>query len=128
MTLQNPLLALLQPGRAVSGSLSPGSRYATVGIAELERPDGEKIVYLRRRILPQPETLVLAATHRMEQAERLDHVAAHSLGDPELFWRLLDANPVLRAEELEVTGRRLRITLPEGSPDVGGLGGAGDAS
>lgn len=117
-------MALLQPGRAVSGALAPGSRYAAVGIAHLELPSGEQIVYLRRRFLPQPDTLAQVGTHTVIQDERLDLVAAHELGDPELFWRLLDANLALRAEELEVPGRRLRITLPGGMAAPEGEGGA----
>jgi len=49
------------------------------------------------------------------RGERLDHIAAHYFGDPELFWRICDANRAMRPEELtETEGRRLLITLPEG--------------
>lgn len=125
MTLPaNALMALLQPGRAVSGALAPGSRYAGVGVAHLERPSGEKVAYLRRRFLPQPDTLAEVGVHTVLQGERLDLIAARELGDPELFWRLLDANVALRAGELELPGRRLRITLPEGMTGPGGTDGA----
>ena len=41
--------------------------------------------------------------------------SARYLGDPELFWRLCDANVAMRPAELtETIGRRLHITLPEG--------------
>ncbi len=51
----------------------------------------------------------------MTQGERLDNIAATFLGDPELFWRLADANRAMQPEELvQTVGRRLRITLPEG--------------
>jgi hypothetical protein len=36
----------------------PNSRYNGVATAELTGPDGEKIVYLRRRFIPDPATLV----------------------------------------------------------------------
>jgi len=36
----------------------PNSRYNGVPTAELAGPDGEKIVYLRRRFIPDPATLV----------------------------------------------------------------------
>ena len=49
------------------------------------------------------------------QGDRLDNIAARYLGDPELFWRLCDANVALRPTELtETIGRRILITLPEG--------------
>ena len=37
------------------------------------------------------------------QGERLDNIAAAFLGDPELFWRLSDANGAMRPEELVQT-------------------------
>ena len=51
------------------------------------------------------------------QGERLDNIAANYFGDPELFWRVADANRAMHPKELtETIGRRLRITLPEGIP------------
>ena len=53
----------------------------------------------------------------MTEGERLDHIAAKYLGDPEQFWRLCDANGAIRPNELlEPVGRRIRITLPENIP------------
>ncbi|HZT57821.1 MAG TPA: LysM domain-containing protein, partial [Pyrinomonadaceae bacterium] len=54
--------------------------------------------------------------HTVTQGERLDQIAAQYLGDPEQFWRICDANGALRPEELLETGRRVRLTLPEGVP------------
>lgn len=55
------------------------------------------------------------------RGDRLDNLAAQYLGDPELFWRLCDANSALHPEELtERVGRRLRVTLPEGIPGAPG--------
>ena len=48
------------------------------------------------------------------QGERLDNITAEYLGDPELFWRVCDANNVIAPEELEQVGTHIRITLPEG--------------
>ncbi|HYJ93740.1 MAG TPA: LysM domain-containing protein, partial [Vicinamibacterales bacterium] len=52
--------------------------------------------------------------HVVVEGERLDLIAAKYLGDSEQFWRICDANGAVRPAELEVVGRRLRITLPEG--------------
>jgi hypothetical protein len=55
--------------------------------------------------------------HTVTQGERLDNIAAQYLGDPEQFWRICDANAVLRPDELtDTTGRRIRITMPAGIP------------
>jgi len=57
----------------------------------------------------------LLQEHVVRQHERLDNITARYLGDPELFWRICDANRAMRPEELtEAIGRRLRITWPEG--------------
>lgn len=97
----------------------PTSRYFTVETTALESPDGTVTVYLRRRLVPQPERLALLEEHVVLFGDRLDNVTARYFDDPEQFWRIADANRALRPEELvERVGRRLRITLPEGVPGV----------
>jgi len=93
------------------------SRYYGIPTTTLETPDGRKIAYVRRRFVPPPERFELLLEHVVTQAERLDNITAQYFADPELFWRLCDANGAIRPEELiETIGRRLRITLPEGIP------------
>jgi hypothetical protein len=93
------------------------SRYYGLATVTIERPDGEKIVYVRRRFVPPPERFELLQEHTVTQGERLDNITAQYLGDPEQFWRICDANGAIRPDELtETIGRRLRITLPEGIP------------
>ena len=61
----------------------------------------------------------LLLEHTVTEGDRLDNIAARYLGDPEQFWRICDANGVMRPDELtETVGRRLRITMPEGIPGV----------
>ena len=92
----------------------PTSRYANLELARIE-VNGEAVIYVRRRFVPQPEQFAAIGEHTVVRGERLDHIAAHYFGDPELFWRICDANRALRPEELtETEGRRLVITLPEG--------------
>jgi len=94
----------------------PTSRYAGLEIATITI-DGETHAYVRRRFLPPVEKLAIVGEHVVAQGERLDHIAARYLGDPELFWRICDANRALRPDELtETIGRRLVLTLPEGVP------------
>lgn len=93
------------------------SRYSGIETATLETADRRTLTYLRRRFVPPPERFTLLQEHTVTEGERLDNLAAQYLGDPEQFWRLCDANGVLRPDDLTNTiGRRLRITLPEGIP------------
>lgn len=101
-----------------TGNFAPNSRYYGLETKELE-VGGQKVRYLARRFIPHPEGLAVIGLHTVSQSERPDHVAAHYLNDPELFWRIADANRVLRPEELtETVGRRLKITLPPGMTGV----------
>jgi hypothetical protein len=90
------------------------SRYAGLSLAEYVTADGRTIVYVRRRFVPRPELFETLVEHLVTAGERLDTVTAQYLGDPEQFWRVCDANGVIAPAELEVVGRRVRITLPEG--------------
>lgn len=95
--------------------ISATSRYAAVGRARLELAEERVIVYLQRRFLPPAETLAEIQRHTVKQGERLDQIAAQYLNDPELFWRICDANNAMMPDDLTAEpGRRLRITLPEG--------------
>lgn len=97
--------------------LPPTSRYYGLGIEIFESPDGREVAYFVRRFVPSADRFALLQEHVVSRGERVDHLAARYLGDPEQFWRLCDANTVMRPEELtETLGRRLRITLPEGIP------------
>ena len=109
------LEALLRLGVVRSNPFPPESRYQTIGVSTLETPDGRAIPYLRRRFVPPPERFSLLQEHTVLQGERLDQIAAQYFANPELFWRICDANAAVRPEELtEETGTVLRITLPEG--------------
>ena len=95
----------------------PTSRYHDVEIATLTMPDGRTIAYLRRRVVPPPESMALLREHTVRAGERIDQITATYLGDPEQFWRVADANRAVAPEELtDEAGRRLRITLPPGIP------------
>lgn len=95
----------------------PNSRYYGIDTAKFETKEGKTFVYLRRRFIPPPERFALLQEHTVTQGDRLDNLADQYLGDPELFWRICDANAAMYPDELiEVIGRNLRITLPEGIP------------
>jgi hypothetical protein len=115
--MTDPMQLIFQPGALKTSLFPPTSRYHGIDTVTLETAAGLTIVYLRRRFVPSPDRFALLQEHAVEQGDRLDNLAARFLGDPELFWRLCDANNALRPDELtEEIGRRLRITMPEGFP------------
>lgn len=90
------------------------SRYHDIDTATFTTPDGRTVAFVRRRLLPQPGDLRLLVEVVVAQGERLDMITARSLGDPEQFWRVCDANEANRPDELTAAaGRRLRIPVPE---------------
>jgi hypothetical protein len=95
------------------------SRYEPIETATLSLPDGRVVAYKRRRFLPQRGDATPVAQVAVAQGDRLDAIAARSLGDPEQYWRICDVNGALDPTELtEEPGRVLDIALP--SPQPGG--------
>jgi hypothetical protein len=94
----------------------PSSRYFNLETATLavKEPDGtvRSVTYKRRRFIPSNAGQTELLEHRVAQGERLDHLSYRYLGDPLQFWRVCDANLVLRPEELEEIGRTVRIAMP----------------
>lgn len=114
--MTDPLQSFLQIS-AKPSPFPPASRYSGIDTTQLVTADGRTITYLLRRFVPLPDQFTLLQEHTVTEGDRLDNLAAQYLGDPELFWRLCDANNAIRPEELtETVGRTLRITLPEGIP------------
>jgi nucleoid-associated protein YgaU len=89
-----------------------GSRYATVGEAELIDRQGRVIRYKRIRFIPPTPAQV---GHRVSQGERLDQIAFRYYRDPERFWRICDANLAMLPEDLvSEVGRTIQIPPAEG--------------
>jgi lipopolysaccharide/colanic/teichoic acid biosynthesis glycosyltransferase len=111
----DPVQAMLAQTALQRTLFAPTSRYYGLDTASLTAGDGRPIIYIVRRFVPSADKFQLLQFHTVTQDERLDNVTARYLGDPELFWRLADANSAMRPEELvEKVGRKLRITLPQG--------------
>lgn len=120
--MNDPLKALLDAGALSTSKFPDNSRYHSVEIATLEHNGKESIAYLKRRFVPPPENFSVIHEHTVVEGDRVDNLAAQYMGDPELYWRLCDANGVMRPDELtETSGSKIAITLPEGVP------GANDA-
>ena len=93
----------------------PTSRYYNVPTTTLTVMGGDgtpvQVRYLRRRFISSPDDETILLEHTFTQGERLDNITARYLDDPTQFWRVCDANLVLRPEELERTGRVIHITI-----------------
>ena len=108
-------LRLLVEGASQSNPFPATSRYAGLETATHTQADGTAIVYVKRRILPQGDELAVVQEHVVTEGERLDHLAAQYLGDPEQYWRICDGNNAMQPEALvSEPGQRVKITLPEG--------------
>ena len=98
-----------------------GSRYRGLPLLIHRDAQGREIVYVARRWVPQPELFAEVGRYQVEAGDRIDNVSAAQLGDPQLHWRLADANRALSPAELTArVGRWLRLTLPPGFPGPGG--------
>jgi hypothetical protein len=72
-----------------------------------------EIVYKRRRFIPDTRGAVTLVEHTVTEGERLDVITTRYVGDPLQFWRVCDANTVLRPEELtDEFGTVIRIAMP----------------
>lgn len=88
-----------------------GSRYENVVTESYIDSRGVVLRYKRVRFIPP--TPARAATV-VNQSERLDHIAQRVYQDPELFWRICDANDALWPADLEEPGRLLKVPAAEG--------------
>jgi nucleoid-associated protein YgaU len=92
------------------------SRYYNIETATLTLADGRVVAYKRRRFLPQAESLQVLAEVTVSQGDRLDLITARTLGDPEQYWRICDANEAMNPPDLtDEPGEVLRVPVPQGS-------------
>ncbi len=117
MMTPNPLTDLLKPNSLELNLFPPTSRYYTIETAQMEDASGKTVIYLKRRFIPQPDRFAQVGEHIVKDGDRTDNLAAQYQGDPEQFWQMCDANGAMRPQELtQTTGKKLRITMPEGIP------------
>lgn len=125
--MADPLQELLASGAVPTSTFLPTSRYADVGLSTYmpTAPPGQEpvpVAFLRRRLVPKPERFALLYEYTCIEGDRRDLLASTHLSDPELWWRIADANGVIDPAGLATPpGRRLRMTLADGVP--GGIGG-----
>ncbi len=99
-----------------------GSRYANVAehyinVGEHDIKDivdgGERVIrYKKTRFIPETGARF---SYDVNGGERLDHIAQRFYQDPELFWRICDANLALWPDDLIAeAGRTILIPPPGG--------------
>lgn len=96
-------------------AFEPRSRYFELAAQAAVHVDdhGRQIPYLRRRFLPQGRRLPLMTEAAAGPGDRLDLIAARTLGDPLLFWRICDANDAMNPFDLLAEqSQPLRVPLP----------------
>lgn len=87
-----------------------GSRYENVPTAEFSERTGRVIRYKRMRFIPAFESTL---SQHVREGDRPDLLAYRVLADPESFWRLCDANRVMRPVDLTaVPGQRVCVPGP----------------
>jgi nucleoid-associated protein YgaU len=91
----------------------PDSRYAAIGNAILVTPEGREITYKKRRFLPRGASLPLLTEVTVTDGDRLDLIAARTLGQANQGWRIADANDALHPRELLQPARVLRVPVPQ---------------
>ena len=119
--MNDPVQMLIDAGAIPVSPFGPSSRYANVTIGRYRLPDDGSgtdtdVAYVSRRFIPQARDIPLATHHTVHAGERIDHLAAHYLGDVELTWRIADANLVTDMLQLTaIPGDRIAIPLPPGT-------------
>lgn len=90
------------------------SRYHRLESVTHITPEGREIVYKRRRFIPPGREMALLQEVTVTEDERLDLITSRTIGDPEQYWRVCDANDAMNPAELTgEPGRVLRVPVPQ---------------
>jgi hypothetical protein len=97
--------------------LDSASRYYKLDSVKLTTVEADgssrQVIYKRRRFIPDLSGALTLVEHTVTEGERLDVIVTRYLGDPLQFWRVCDANIVLRPAELtDEYGTVIRIAMP----------------
>ena len=112
----DPVQLLIDAGAIPQSPFDAASRYRGAALALHPSPDGgPPVPYVRRRFIPQPREIGVAAELTVTDGDRPDLLGARTLGDPLSYWRVADANAVTDPFELTDTpGARIAIPTATG--------------
>jgi hypothetical protein len=106
--------------KSVAGSGGPtkqSSRYYGAPVETFTTASGQDVVYIQRRIIPQPTLYSTTQDYVVVEGDRLDNIAAKFLGDPLLYWMICDANGATDPDELtSQVGRTIQIPIASAVP------------
>jgi hypothetical protein len=89
------------------------SRYGHLQTREYKAPDGRRIVYVTRRIVPPARSYQPAGRVSVTDSDRLDLITFQHLGIPTAFWQIADANEAMHPADLTAqVSRGLVIPIP----------------
>jgi hypothetical protein len=91
------------------------SRYSDLEDDTYQAPDGHTVRFKRRRFLPHGAAMPLLQEVEVATGDRLDLIAARTLGDPQQFWQICDANNCMNPFDLtgdDAVAIRLRLRIP----------------
>ena len=115
--MSDPVKQFLQASGLEQPNFAPNSRYLGVATRDWTPVSGQPVKYVSRRFIPKQEKFATIREHSVAQGDRPDNLSAQYFSDPQLYWRLCDANGVMHPVELtDTVGESVRITLPEGVP------------
>jgi len=98
------------PAQAGPGSAPGGSNGTSNGSDPGAAGAKDSVFYLARSILPLASTLKPQTSYTIMAGDRLDNISAKLLGDPMLYWMLLEANNVSDPATLcAVPGRKIIV-------------------
>jgi hypothetical protein len=90
----------------------PTSRYFAIETNEYVTKEGRTVAYKRRRFLPRSSNLTVLTEVVVTDSDRLDLIASRTLGNPELFWQVCDANEAMNPHDLtSEPGQTLRVPM-----------------
>jgi hypothetical protein len=115
--VDSALAAIITAAAGSGGPTNPSSRYYGAQTEPFMLPDGTPVMYLARRIVPQPPTYTAVQSYAVADGDRLDNLAATFLGDPILYWMICDASRAMDPDELtSQPGRTIVIPTASGTP------------
>jgi len=90
------------------------SRYSRIPESTIVTPEGRQVTYKQRRFLPQGASMRIISSTTAQEGDRLDLIAARTLGSAEMAWRICDANNAMNPFDLaDPPGTVLHVPMPQ---------------
>ena len=115
--MDSALGSLIQSAAGNGATTNANSRYYGTATETFTLANGTPVMYLARRIIPQPDIYTSLRNYIVVDGDRLDNLAAKFLGDPTLYWMICDANGTTNPDELtSQPGSTILIPVASGVP------------